>query len=113
MFGLTDGEVQARRRYVGRVKNEIEVSRFPFATRLMRLVVGLTCCTQGQNMRAEVAGVSPPPHSYVHGGERAGAAPASPQPERERDNGDHEGEWAREEQQVRLSLPLYTGLRIY
>ncbi|KAF7318950.1 SNARE domain protein [Mycena chlorophos] len=75
MFGLDDAEVQERRRYVGHVRREID------------------------NMRAEITGSAPPqptsprpltPHT-----------PRSPYSERA-DDDDHQGAWARQEQQMML-----------
>ncbi|KAF5379114.1 hypothetical protein D9615_005876 [Tricholomella constricta] len=77
MFGLDDAEVQRRRRYVGDVWKEI------------------------QSMRAEISGgtIHIPPHAVPSAGSKIGLA--SPSPEREiGDEDDHQGAWARQEQQL-------------
>ncbi|KAF7325919.1 SNARE domain protein [Mycena kentingensis (nom. inval.)] len=71
MFGLTDAEVQERRRYVVHVRREID------------------------NMRAEVTNSAPPPSSPRPITPRTPRSPAPP-------DEDHQGAWARQEQQMIL-----------
>ncbi|KAJ7064867.1 t-SNARE [Mycena amicta] len=76
MFGLDDSEVQERRRYVGHVRREI------------------------QNMRAEVNNSAPPPPSSPR--PLTPRTPRSPYSERAPPDEDHQGAWARQEQQMMI-----------
>lgn len=85
MFGLDDVEVTERRRYVGRVRREI------------------------QDMRAEVEGAqplsrprTPTANAHVSASRSEGHTGTIPRPTLDDDGEDHQRQWAREEQQLMI-----------
>ncbi|KAL0063470.1 hypothetical protein AAF712_009674 [Marasmius tenuissimus] len=96
MFGIEENELQDRKKYVAHVRREIEV----------RLGQLLFYCAdvdadhadmQVQSMRAEVSGTQPP--SQIQNLPQSGRNTPTPQTPRE---DDHQGAWAREEQQMMM-----------
>lgn len=91
MFGLEEQELQNRKRYVERVRKEVEVRRCC----CLALDNDADVSVEGQNMRAEV---SPNSSQAAGSGSRpdSGGRVQTPRPE------DDQSEWSRQEQQVSL-----------